>query len=475
MTLGTLDSDHTFALTVGGVSCWAYHVNGSLQWTDVAGAEVDTFRIALEDVTNTLAVTEYQEVVFSIDGTPAFGGYVSRARPNTAPGGTHRIWELVCEGYVTRLPKSLAIRKTWVNQTVGGIAADIFTQAGISGFDTATYVDTGPTLATFVSDGERAHTLLNRLVELASDAEGTDWLWNIRADKKLYMRPAEDDNAPFGLEDADTADWSTTYPVNDTPTIDIDASTIYNRITVRGGVRPGSEITDNFTGDASTTLFALTYRPVSDIVRITVNGTLQRYGVDWYDVFGSGYDVLVDYNSSTIRFPDALPPAAAAAIVVVYRQNVAVTVTVSDAASYAHYGNLWFDYEYSDSSITTEDTATAIANLLLYFLAYGVLSGSAVVERYGIRAGQQLAVKFATLGVNANYAVRRVVMALNADESTLVCGIAFGGQADRLSSAIGSIGGGGVAQQPHLNGEVEILRVRTRIELLNASTSYVEP
>jgi hypothetical protein len=464
----------TFSLTVAGTERITLLQRGSLQWVDVAGSQVDTLRFTIEDVSNAFTAAEWQVVIFKIDGVAQFGGYVVKAQPTLVANGNHRAWALTCESYSTRLGRAPLIRGTWTNTTAEDIIADAFTAAGLTEFNTATYVSAGPTLTTFTANGEQLTSVLERLKALAAEDAGTDWEWQIRADKKLYFRAASADVAPFGLALVTTADWSSDFPVLGLPALSRDASLIYNRITVRGGTAPSAEITDTFTGDGSTVLFTLTTQPLRDIVRITVAGTLQSHGVDWYDSFGGGYDVLVNYSAGTLRFPDASPPAGSAAIVVVYRSDTAVVATAQSNASYTAYGNLWFDKEVSDSSITALADAQNLADALLEQYAYGSVSGTATVERFGIRAGQQVSVSFAALGLVGDYPVRKVTMSLTPGEFGIRATVNFGGQNDSLSAAVGG-DGAGATSAPIVQGEVGIVRVRNRIELIDPATHFTSP
>jgi hypothetical protein len=444
---------------------------GSFQWVDVAGSQVDTLRFTIDDVTNSFTAVEWQEVIFRVDSVVEFGGYVVKAQPTLVANGNHRAWALTCESYATRLKRAPLIRDTWTNTTTKAIIAAAFTAAGLTEFNVSTYVATGPTLTTYTANGERLDSLLDRLKALASEDAGTDWEWQIRADKRLYFRAASADVAPFGLAMATTADWVNDFPVLTLPTLNRDASLIYNRITVRGGTAPSAEITDTFTGNGSTVLFTLTTQPIRDIVRITVAGTLKSHGVDWYDSFGGSYDVLVNYTAGTIRFPDASPPAGGAALVVVYRNDTAVVATAQSNASYTQYGNLWFDKEVSDTSITALADAQNLADALLEQYALGSVSGTATVERFGIRAGQQVAVDFATLGLVGDYPVRKVTMSLTPGELGISATVNFGGQSDSLSAAVDG-DGEAAASAPIVQGEVGIVRVRNRMELIDPTTHF---
>lgn len=525
-----LDAAHSFKfyVKVGGsfVDLWARVVRGSVEINDVEGGEVDTLRLTLSDHDSSLSLTEWTECYLEADGTTRlFGGYIVKPKPRAAKGGQHLDYELTCESYLTLLARAQPVRKTYTSMTLAAIVADLFTEAGLTGFDAATYVDTGPTIDTFVADEERLPALLDRLTLLGqtgappgvpeesllvwwmthylpqgyvptgylgsyggeSEITLVPWGWTIDASRNLIMGPAEDNPAPFGIADLASADWSTTFPPNKDVDIGRDASTIYNRVKVRGGMAVSSEVTDTFSGDGTQTLFQLSHAPVRDIVRITVGGELQApWGVDWYDTFGGGMTCLVNYRAGTVRWPDALPPAAGSSnIVVTYRYDdySACEVTVQDDASYALYG-IWFDApDYADGYITTVEQATTLGQALLAEYSSGVLEGSAEVGRLGLRAGQQMHVKLALFGLDDVFVLRRVVTRIDKAGTGVVAAVNFGGRSERLSSVVSSGGSGGrnsatsyfSPTTPTVDGELGVTRVRDRIELIDPLTDYVEP
>lgn len=469
----SLDTKHVFKFEIAGVDRSAYVLRQSLRYVDAEGGEVDSLSFELEDSTDTITVSAWQEVkVHTADdsewsayddggydensyGGFAFGGYVVQAKPEYAPNRTGRRWIVQCESYTTRCNRTPKTRKTYTATTAGAIVADLFTQAGLAEFNAVLHVDTGPTLTIFATDGEDLATALDRLCQIVTALEATDWAWRIEADKNVWFGPITNDPAPYSIATLAAADWVDSFPPIGIPTKDIDAREIRNRVTVRGGSQASADTTENFTGDGVTTTFTLAHRPVRDIVSITLASAVQSYGVDWYDTFGGGYDCLVNYAAGTVRFPDATPPAYGAALAVVYRYDVAVTVTVSDTASYAQYG-LWFDYEVDDPTISELELATYIANTILDGYAFGIVSGTLVTERLGIRAGQMLQIELSVLGLTGNYIVRQVASEFAPSHDTFRSTVTFGGRYDKLSAAVGgsgtvgggSTGGGAVGGTP---------------------------
>lgn len=436
-----LDTTHTWSLTIGGVDYYPYLLKGTLRVVEAEGSQIDTLTCQLEDTGWATDPSEWMECILTADGTTKlFGGYVVTKKPMVGPGLTNLQWTINAESYLTLASRSPRIRKSYTNATVRAIATDLFSQAGLAGFDTTTHVSNAVTLTKFTAAGILLNEALDKLVEQGGASAAATWAYRIDADKKLWLGPASSDAAPFNIADIRTpCDYVTTFPPLSHPDATTDATQIRNRITVRGGTSASAIQTDNFTGDGSTTLFKLTYAPVRYIESISKAGVWLRYGWDWvdgwYDENGDGYDVLVDFEAGTLRFPDAAPPAGGAAVVCKYRYDVAITAVRTSAASYAQYG-MYFDYEHEDASLTSATDAELAGDALLAQYAFGSLTGSVQVERLGIRAGQTFTMTYPLLGLSGGYVARQVTMELVAEDRVVRLTIQFGNTAARLSRTV---------------------------------------
>lgn len=411
----------------------------------------------------------WYEVVLTIDPGTAdeedvFGGYITKATPEYRQNGYSLRWRCEAEGYETLINRTELIRKTYVSQTVKAIVGDLFSLAGLTTFDAATHVTTGPTLTVFSTEGELLGSVLSRLTEIAGQQMAATWVWKVDAAKAVWLGPASADAAPFDVVEG-AGDFSATFPAAaGTVKIESDASDIRNQVTVRGGVGPSPVQTETFTGDGATTTFQLRQKPVRQINSITLAGVRQNHGTDWYDTFGAGYDCLVNYRAGTVRFSEAGPPAAAASLVVSYRYDLPVLATVQDQDSFDTYG-LWFKYEIEDRSITSQDDAEDLANAILNQYAEPVVAGSLTTRRWGLRAGQQVTATFGTIGLSGAYAVRKMTYRRDASEHIGECTVQFGGRPTRFSQAFGGgssaiSSGYGATTTPRASGEVQDWYVR---------------
>lgn len=430
-----LDAAHTYDLTIGGASFYGHLLAGTLRVVEAEGSQIDTLTFELEDLGFAAEPVEWQECQFTVDGTAFFGGYVTKLTPTVSPALTRRKFTVNCESYMTLFSRTPRIRQAWVNQTPRQIVADLFTAAGVTGYDLTTYVATTPAPTQFVANDILLNEALDKLAAQCGGLADADWTWRTDAAKKLHLGPASSDTAPFAIADITLANWTTSFPPLAHPTADTDASQIRNRITVKGGVSTSGNITDNFTGDGATVRFNLSHQPIRRIVSITVAGSLYRYGWDWVDDFGATVQVLVDFEAGTIRFPDAGPPAVGAAIVVTYLYDVPITTVRSDTASHTKYG-IWFDYEYEDASITSETEAQAVGDALLQAYANGVVTGQFEVERFGLHGGQIITITYPLLGLSGSYVLRQVTTELKKGGIIKATG-QFGGIYLRLSRVLG--------------------------------------
>lgn len=417
----------------------------------------------------------WDELYWTVDGERYFGGYIIDIQPRQRLTGAPSFeYSLRAEGYMARVIRTPLVRKSYVNRTFKYILGDLFTTAGLTDFDATTWVDTGSTFTLFSTNGETLASVINRLVTLQSDAVGAAWAWHIDGRKNVWAHLVSNVQSPFDVANAPTANWLTTYPPEENSVeARTDHADIRNRVTVRGGTIPSSNTTDTFTGDGATVWFQLSYRPIRDIISITVGGVAKSYGTMWYNAEGGSYDCLVNYSAGTVKFPDASPPGAVS-IVVTYRYDRALVVTRSDSTSQAIYG-YWFDYEYEDRSISSETEATALADAILALYAYGTTTGAFTVRKHGLRAGQEINLSLYGYGLFGNYVIRGVVYEIAASGLYILCRIEVG---DR-TSLFGEVFGGQATIRspyaqtttPNIDGEVGTIRVRTAI-LGGAASSY---
>lgn len=458
-----LDAPHSFSLILNGVDYWPYlTITDTLRMVQAEGSQVDTLAFELEDLDWAVAPREFLEVQWVADGTDVlFGGYIVSAKPRVSEARDRTTWTIKSESWVTLFSRTPRIRKTWVNAAVNDIVADLFSLAGLAGYDTSTHVATSPALDVFVANGEHLAELLDILRDRCAGALGQLWTWRVAPNKAVWLGQASSDPAPFAIADIELADYVLSFPPSGDPDKDIDATQIRNRITVLGGVSASDVQVDEFAGDDATYLFNLDYQPVRSIVEITLDGALQRYGWDWVDDYGDACDVLVNFEAGTLRYPDGAPPGTGKLLVVKYKHDVLIKTVRVSAASHAYYG-IYFDYELEDRTITNATMAEQAGDAMLAAYAFGSVQGTVVVERLGIQAGQLLTITFPLLGLTGGYVARQVTTELGQGGDHVICTIQYGGQHDRLSSAVAKKDQAAYGQPnvPRYSGDIQAMLVK---------------
>lgn len=126
----------------------------------------------------------------------------------------------------TLLNRSPIVRKTYADQTPGVILVDLFALAGLTEFDVTTPVDPGLAIVpVFAASGEKFTDLLDRLAVLLGAS------WCINQIKQVVFQPTTAlPTAPFAIKALGLANFITSYPPSGSPTPDIDASDIRNRV-----------------------------------------------------------------------------------------------------------------------------------------------------------------------------------------------------------------------------------------------------
>lgn len=390
MTL--LDANHTFTITVNGADVTRYLTGSSLRIQTVLGAELDTCTFDLEDYDNALgAITSWLPVTVEDESANVlFAGYAAQVRAQLGPGGGHLIWTLTCLDYGVLLQKRI-VDSTFTETTAASmIGTLVAAELGAAGYDGATYVATG---GTYTMRFDR-RTLFDCIQELASKDE---YIWWVDTDKALhYIAEASATAAPFAIAPLASCDWSTTFPAQGALSVEEDASDIRNAVAVHGGVTTSDPLTEFFVGDGVTTDFTVSHAPINATNAVLVNGAVQETGRDFIDD-PTKFAVLINWSYGVLKFAD--PPAAGAAIQIVYTYDEAVRVTVNDAASQATYGV--HEYVHVDPAIASEAEATFVAEAILRRYKNPTTSGRLTVERLGLAAGQKLSITNTALGWTA--------------------------------------------------------------------------
>lgn len=186
-------------------------------------------------------------------------------------------------------------------------------------------------------------------------------------------------------------------------TIVEDITQLRNRIFLYGqNVTSENTYTDNFTGDASTTSFGLTYEPSHNLaanVSVTVGGVPYTVAADLIDGSPSStiqdFTAYINFASQIVRFNVA--PANGVAIVVAYKPMLPLVVMTEDpsaqrvmAARIGGSDDGTFEYAISDPTLSADTIDPAVARGQEQMAKYGLphISGQFTSYLFGWQPGQ---------------------------------------------------------------------------------------
>jgi len=394
----------------------------TISMRDIEGQEVDTMDFEITDIDNSLDPQAWKEVIWEItddvDGTyNLFGGYVVRIQKEYLPTGRKLV--VRAEGFITRFHKATLENYTWQDSDARTIVLALLVMTGLNGvFDTTNVQNGGYTFDSFyVSDDELLPDALDRL------AEYNNWVWRISSDKELIFGSEGVDVAPFNVGDATKCEEDPSLEPAEagSMTAVINGIDVINKVRIFGGQYSSDEVTEEFTGDGSTTSWLLSYRNIIEI-KVWVDDVVVPDGTEWWHTY-SERTVLTDYKAGRISF--STPPANGADVDVAYNYWKNFYYEKEDTASQTAYG-ITFEKIHKDSSITTEAEAELAANSIL---EDEFVEGAFTVLRPGLRAGQTLQVYFPRLGYNGDTMVlRNLTYEVMQDGRTIKCSAKFSEQ-----------------------------------------------
>lgn len=221
----------------------------------------------------------------------------------------------------------------------------------------------------------------------------------------------------------------------------LDGSGIINRVTVYGasvystGVPALSYYEDIFTGNGTTQTFVLTHRPLYSVRRVLVGAQVIEVAT-----------IIQDTIGSTVTLPTA--PAGGDRVSIIYWYSdvynpITGTLTVVrditdliDPATGNPYPepNMWFDFEITDTKLTTVAAATAAADAVLREFGVPVVIGTFITNKIGLEPGQQISIVDPVLGLNGTFTIRRVTTELDKAGTGVLATVQFGARPTKFSS-----------------------------------------
>jgi hypothetical protein len=397
----------TVTLTAAGNDISAYVQNGSLQIKNILTRQIDTCSFQL--VSPAYIPDDWDEVVVTAGGANLFGGYVQKVTAQLLGDGTSKLsYRVDCSDYTVLLAKTL-VKAEYTAATDGGMITDLFWKYLPE--ITISYVR-----AIKTHDRRRFNRKsLREIIDDLSDSAGADWY--VDASKNLHYFLSEETAAPYGLADVGSANYTSTFPMQDL-VVDTNGSNVFNRVEVVGSFYRSTDQTIYVAGTGVDTRVIMPFgahAPTgSSGIQVWRNDgslgspswTQMTVKTGYIDTLGASTEVL-HYYSERVLEQQAAWPALANAVKVTAQFDIPLRTRVRDQASYDHYGR-WLDTLITDTNLVSQDTAKMAGRGQLAQTALATTALRCTVWEPGLAAGQTISVVESVQGINANYLVREV-------------------------------------------------------------------
>jgi hypothetical protein len=225
--------------------------------------------------------------------TKIFGGKILKINETIINGADGLQYDIECVDHTNELD-NLLVAKTYQNQTIQAIIADIITNYAPT--FTTNNVSSNFVIGQIVFNQVPVSQCIKRLADIVK------YDWYPDPDKDIHFFPKFTTLAPFNITDT-----SGNYVVK-TLRRKIDGAQIANKVKVRGGEYNASTYTDIITVKGNDQkAFKLPYKFANLTIELDTGAGFvsKTVGVDFLDDFTTK-DVLHNYNERTIRFNAAL-------------------------------------------------------------------------------------------------------------------------------------------------------------------------
>lgn len=320
------------------------------------------------------------EVIVTENGVPIFGGYVNT--PNEAGFSTGITTHISAVDYNVladrRFVQDGGFPAGWTLKQALTSLVGYLTPYGVTLH--ASQVN-GPTLPLLVYDVRSLTSIFDELSVI------TGYVWNIGYDKKLRMTDVGELTAPFTITTA-------SHVVDGDVTVEKEREGYANRVIVKAGTGT-SEVTDTFTGNGSTTTFALTYRLFSNRGYVTNGGVNETLGI--------GATWTYDASTNTITRTPA--PANLNAISITYIASFPYVATADAGAAPADL----VERVYTAPEVFS---ATVAQTLAAGYLARALDVSKTVqydTRRLGLHAGQTQTITITERELSGTFLITDVV------------------------------------------------------------------
>ena len=370
---------------------------------DLALSSLENKEVILDDPDNAATVRYFGGILMDIDEIPVAVG----RRYNCLA----QSWVVVLER--TEVTKDYLVANFATDKL---IIADAFTEAGITEFNTATYVLPGQAIQVIRFN----HDTLRKVMDTITEING--FVWFIDHFKYLHHQGPGVSAAAFELSDSPDATASPPSYGYVGLIRTKDLSAIINKVVVRGGIAYTADLTiDEHEGNAVAVVIKVKQinSAPSDASRIEVwrNDGTDAVPVWTAKTVGLGnIDSLTDYDCLWYPLRGELEFAVAPAnldkaVRVRGRQSYPFLMEFDEPASYVLYGR-WFIEVVNDEDIVTDDAAEDRANAILRERAFGQEKITLSMDHDGLKVGMLIRIVNSNLSIDAYYSVKKLVTRL---------------------------------------------------------------
>lgn len=373
-------------------------VSASIDW-----GSVDLLMVLTKEV----STLKFNVKIYGSKYTPVTGDQIDFYETDSSSttshlfGGTITEIETIVEGLVTiaqvtatdwgyKMDGKLVV-KSYAGMDPADIVADIITNYCPAGFNATTYVQrVGYNITSIKFNYEQPTKCLQAL------ATQIGWEWYVDADKNVHFFLAENNTAPFPIDDTTGGlEWQTLD-------VDVNLQNMKNSVYVIGGTQAVvfntlNEV-DVYLGNGTQTTFALRYAYTEATCAVILNGVAQTVGLANQVTSITAFNCIYDKTNQTVTFNT--PPPNGQKVEVIGTAEIPIIAHAIDSAAVATYGE--FQDAIFDSQIQTtiEAQMRARAEILLY--GHAVYDVKFYTLTPGLRIGQNIMFNSAKFGVS-NY------------------------------------------------------------------------
>lgn len=370
----------------------------TLQIDNILTSQVDTAKFTIKQygTKHTFIPEVGEEVMVFNNFKKIFAGLVIKITQH-ADDYKVILYDVECQDYTRVLDRKLV--------------ADVFTNTSIADIITSLRDDYFPDFTLnnvvnadlIVSYIAFNYATISTCLQQLATIVGYDWY--VDYDKDLHFFGADEELAPFNLNDNDGS-----YVFNSLQ-IRNDNSQLRNRIYVRGGNYLADTFTTQFLSDGVQNLYNLGY--TYNDIKVSVTGQRMDGGIDGVDA-----DTLFDYMWNTsqnfIRFRGDRIPSTSSPIRISGQPYLPVRVVIQDDVSIAStlsvegYGDGVYEYLIVDQSINSREAARQRAAAELDSYKETLSEGQFQTYTDGLQAGQTITINSPAYGANDTFIINKV-------------------------------------------------------------------